>query len=112
MTHMPECRRIEPLLPALYDQLLSEAEAQRVTAHVAGCARCTARLAQVEQLDHALRQAPQPVAGPALRQALAQRIADAQSSQSAPMIPSTRNSGEFRVQTTAQHGRLPVPSVQ
>jgi anti-sigma factor RsiW len=73
MTHLPECRRIEPLLPALYDQLLSETEAQRVTAHVAGCARCTARLAQVEQLDHVLRQASQPVPGPALRQVLARR---------------------------------------
>ncbi|MGZ3666239.1 MAG: anti-sigma factor family protein [Ktedonobacterales bacterium] len=52
----PRCASFAPLLPLLQPALLSEEDADRLRAHIAGCAHCAALLGAYERLDVQLRQ--------------------------------------------------------
>ena len=73
-----QCAAFTAQLDAYYDGLLPAEDAHAVASHVAGCARCAARLDALAAADRLLRLAPAPRVGPELRQRLYGRIAAAQ----------------------------------
>ena len=78
-------------LEALVAEKLDDETAERVRAHVAGCASCQAELkwlaAEAELM--ARKRAQQPEVSPAVWQGIAERIAQPQSAASAPMAAPT-----------------------
>jgi anti-sigma factor RsiW len=58
MTDPASCAAFEADLSALLDGELERARESEVRAHLAGCARCTERLARLARVDEALRSLP------------------------------------------------------
>ncbi len=59
----PTCAAFAPLLPLVGRDLLAEAEAVRLRAHLAGCAHCRAELAIYDEVETALRRSFAPRLG-------------------------------------------------
>ncbi|HEV2403984.1 MAG TPA: zf-HC2 domain-containing protein [Ktedonobacterales bacterium] len=77
------CEKIRPLIEAFHDGSLALDQADRVAAHLATCASCAARLAEIASLDRLIGTAPLPRTPTALRSRLYARIAAAETSHDA-----------------------------
>ena len=77
------CEKIRPQIEAFHDGSLALDQADRVAAHLATCASCAARLAEIASVDRLIGTAPLPRTPTALRGRLYARIAAADTSRAA-----------------------------